>query len=161
MKPELKNINKLRIEDFDRHPIWVNCHSADYGKEWYNKVNEDIMRPYLGSKPVGTEAMYLVRATLKLSDGTEFVGCVTPSDTADDWGTIQPRLISKSMSPIMFWWGACPQDGMDSSLYRVTDRTRDQIFPIQVSALAGLTTSHCSGIIKGFMIWTPGAYEIV
>jgi len=161
MKPELKHINKLRIDDFERHPVWVNCHSADYGKSWYNRVTEEIMRPHLGPTPVGTEYMYSVRCSLKFSDGTVHDGFASPSADRDDWGMIQPRLLSKRMSPVMFWWGACPQYEMRDNLLRATKMNLDQVFPIEVNPYPDLTTGHCSGIIRGFMIWKPGSYEIV
>jgi hypothetical protein len=161
MKPELKHINKLRIEDFERHPVWVNCHSADYGKSWHNRVTEDVMRPHLGSTPVGTEYMYSVRCSLKFSDGSLHDGFASPSTDPDDWGMIQPRLLSKKMSPVMFWWGAFPQYEMRDNLLRATKLNLDQIFPIEVTPHPGLTSGHCSGLIQGFMIWTPESYEVI
>src|SRR5882724_7003113 len=37
----LKQFAELEPEDFGRHPVWIGCHTADYGKRWYNDTDEE------------------------------------------------------------------------------------------------------------------------
>jgi hypothetical protein len=30
--PDLKQFGELEAEDFEHHPVWIGCHTADYGK---------------------------------------------------------------------------------------------------------------------------------
>lgn len=161
MRPKLKNIGDLRPADFVRHPIWINCHIVDYDEKWYDETTEETMRPYIGPIPVGTEELYSVRCTLIIADGTTFDGFATPADEAEDWGRIQPRLLLRDRPPILFWQGMFPSKGLLSELCEAIDKRPDQIFPIMVAPVAGLTTGVCTGTIRGFMRCTKDSYELV
>ncbi len=41
VRSELKQFGELEPEDFERHPVWIGCHTADYGKPWYNDSDEE------------------------------------------------------------------------------------------------------------------------
>lgn len=47
-KPELKQFGDLTHEDFDRHPVWIGCHVADYDELWYEDTDEETFRPWTG-----------------------------------------------------------------------------------------------------------------
>jgi hypothetical protein len=161
MRPELKNIRDLRRDDFVRHPVWINCHCVDYDEEWYDDTTEETMRPYLGQTPVGTDELYSVRCSLEFADGTMFDGFATPAEEPEEWGVIQPRLLLPDRPPVMFWCGAYPRNGMLSDFCGIVGKKTEQIFPIRVAPISGLTTGRCSGIVRGFMKWTQDSYEIV
>ena len=79
-KPELKQFGEFDAEDFERHPVWVGCHTADYGKPWYEDTDEETFRPWKGKLPAGpAEGMLLVRAAIELHDGSRYPGFVTPA----------------------------------------------------------------------------------
>ena len=47
-KPELKSSGELSQVDFVRHPVWTNCHVADYDEPWYDDTDEETFRPFFG-----------------------------------------------------------------------------------------------------------------
>jgi hypothetical protein len=68
--PELKQFGDFDIEDLERHPVWIGCHTADYGKPWYEDTDEETFRPYRGKLPADpADGMFLVRAVFVLRDG--------------------------------------------------------------------------------------------
>ena len=40
-KPELKQFGELLPADFDRQPVWVGVHTADYDEPWYEETDEE------------------------------------------------------------------------------------------------------------------------
>jgi hypothetical protein len=90
--PELKQFADLVSADFDRHPVWIGCHTTDHDEPWYDDTDEETFRPWTGPLPIDpSEGMLLVRATIELSDGTQFPGFVTPALDEGDLGT-QPQM---------------------------------------------------------------------
>jgi hypothetical protein len=76
--PELRQFGELEAEDFHRHRVWIACHTADYGKSWYQDTDEETFRPYTGELPAdAAEGMLLVRAVFELRDGSRYPGFVT------------------------------------------------------------------------------------
>ncbi len=85
--PSLKQFIELTRDDFDRSPIWVGCHTADYDESWYEETDEETFRPWSGRLPVDpVDGMFLVRATASLHDGTSLVAFLTPASRVDDLG---------------------------------------------------------------------------
>jgi len=91
--PELKQFADLGQSDFDGHPVWIGCHTADYDEPWYDDIDEETFRPWNGPPGPGpSDGMLLVRATLELADGTRFPGFVTPAFDDGDLGIQQPQI---------------------------------------------------------------------
>jgi hypothetical protein len=90
-RPFLKQFGDLKPEDFISHPIWIGCHTADYDEEWYGETTEETFRPWEGSKPVGSEKMYLVSARFIFADGSQYSGFVTPTDSDEGFKTTYLR----------------------------------------------------------------------
>jgi hypothetical protein len=44
-RPELKQFGDLTPADFERHPGWIGCHTADYDGAWYDETDEETFRP--------------------------------------------------------------------------------------------------------------------
>ena len=40
-KPGLKQFGELVPADFERHPVWIGCHVADYEEPWYEETDEE------------------------------------------------------------------------------------------------------------------------
>jgi hypothetical protein len=38
-RPELRQMSSLALEDFDRHPVWVQSHIMDYDEPWYEETD--------------------------------------------------------------------------------------------------------------------------
>src|SRR4029453_10996720 len=88
--PELRQFGTLTPNDFIRSPVWVQCHIIDHDEPWHNQTDEETFRPWAGAVPVDPqEAMFLVRATFELADGTKLSGFVTPAQV-QELGMMQP-----------------------------------------------------------------------
>lgn len=158
MRPELRQFGELTQQDFDRFAVWVGVHAFDSQDEpWYEETDEETFRPWLEEIPVNPEeGMFLIRARLILSDGTEFGGFITPAigigeATDSNLGEIQPHLFSPNSKWIRFW-GGMPgfSDEAKESVYKLLERSSDKIFPIRFEAIPGLTTGIQSGKVRGF-----------
>jgi hypothetical protein len=169
-KPELKQFGELDAEDFERHPVWIGCHTADYGKPWYEGTDEETFRPWKGKLPVGpAEGMLLVRAVIELHDGSRYQGFVTPAiEERDDrrpeehclLGTQQPELFVGEKR-FGFWGG---MGGISAraqqELYMALEKTPDTIFPLHFSTDPGLTSGLATGHVDGFYRSTREGVEI-
>ncbi len=141
-KPILKQFGDLTPSDFEKYPVWVQCHIIDYDEKWYDQTNEETFRPWTGQLPVTPDfAMFLVLADLKLNDGETFSGFVTPAIESEikgpnDLGLIQPQIFTKYGKRIGFWTGMFPKDrtGIDE-FYKSMDKNSDQIFPISLKQM--------------------------
>jgi hypothetical protein len=110
-RPELKQFGEFEAEDFERHPLWVGCHTADYGKPWYEDTDEETFRPYTGKLPADpTKGMLLVQAVVELRDGSRYPGFLTPA--AEGWDKrpdgrpmFEPNHILGAQQPQIFAGG--------------------------------------------------------
>jgi hypothetical protein len=101
-RTELKQFGELDLEDFQHHPVWIGCHTADYGRPWYEDTDEETFRPYTGKLPVDpSEGMLLIRALIELRDGSRYPGFVTPGSGL---GTQQPQIFVDGRR-FSFWEG--------------------------------------------------------
>lgn len=150
-KPELRQFRDLGSADFERHPVWIACHVADYDEPWYDETDEETFRPWTGPLPVDPSAdMYLVRATVAFRDGSEHPGFLTPTLPPADLGTMQPQVFVGERS-FGFWggmFGVPPEER--EAFYRAAGRAPDQIFPLVFQAMPGLARGVCSGEAQGF-----------
>src|SRR6266496_2076353 len=163
--PELKQFGELEAEDFERHPVWIGCHTADYGKPWYEDTDEELFRTDTGNLPANpAEGMLLVRAVVELHDGSRYPGFVTPAAEGWDKGPdgraiLKHNHILDTQQPQIFvcerlfgFWGG--RVGIASQtqqeLYAAVGKGPDAIFPLRFNADAGLTTGICKGQIEGF-----------
>lgn len=153
-RPILKQFVDLRPHDFKQHPIWVNVHVLDYDEEWYEDTDEETFRPWLEGRPVGGNEMYLVSASIRFADGTEFEGFVTPVDVFSglrDFGSLQPHVFPSSGRSFGFWHGLFRYSDLELDFYECFAKSPDQVFPIQFQALPGLTSCIAAGEIPGFL----------
>jgi hypothetical protein len=153
-RPLLKQFAELTNEDFEKYPVWVNCHVIDYDEPWYDDTDEATFRPWTGDLPVDPhETTFLVAANLSLADGTMKPGFVTPQIEEEpfDLGSIQPHLFAPDGSMIAFWFGVQKATTKDkASTYKVLGKKPDEVFPLKFAAKPGLATGTASGTIEGF-----------
>jgi len=157
-KPELKQFGALTREDFERHPVWVGCHTVDYDEPWYDDTDEETFRPWDGDLPAeASEGMLLVRASIELRDGTRHPGFVTPAPDAGELGTQQPQIFA-SGKRFGFWGGivGVPVE-QRQALYAALGRTADAVFPLRFAADPGLVIGQASGEVAGFYRYVPGS----
>jgi len=150
-KPELKQIDDLSSADFERHPVWIACHTEDFAEPWFNETDEETFRPWTGALPVGpSDGMLLVRATFELHDGSRHDGFLTPASKEGDLGTLQPHLFVSGKS-FGFWGGMAGvrPDGR-RAFYKALGKGQKAIFPIQFSTAPDLATGVIAGRVDGF-----------
>ena len=156
-KPELVQFGDLTVEHFRRHAVWVGVHTMDYDEPWYDDTDEETFRPWLGERPIEPDtAMFLVRAKLRLTDGTEADGFVTAAsaltpDGDADLGLMQPQMFLPDGALAAFWMGMLTeQSDAHARLYRALGREANRVFPITFSMDEGLARGVAEGEIKGF-----------
>jgi hypothetical protein len=150
-RPELKQFGDLTPADFERHPAWISCHGQDEGEPWYDETDEATFRPWTGALPADpSEGMLLVRASLKLRDGSVYRGFLTPAFKEGDLGAIQPQIFVGDES-FGFWggmFGVRPE--RKEAFYAAISKAPDAIFPISFAADPGLATGAVMGSVDGF-----------
>lgn len=71
MAPELREFGELGPEDFERHPVWILCHPADYDEPWYEDTDEETFRPWMEDLPATVlRGTLLVRARFERMEAT-------------------------------------------------------------------------------------------
>ena len=150
-KPELKQFGELSPADFQRHPVWIACHTEDFAEPWFNETDEETFRPWMGALPVGpSDGMSLVRATFELHDGSRHDGFLTPASKEGELGTLQPHLFVSGKS-FGFWGGmAGVRPDRRTALYEALGKGPEALFPIRFSTDADLATGVAAGQIDGF-----------
>jgi hypothetical protein len=163
--PELKQFGDFDVEDLQRHPVWIGCHTADYGKPWYEDTDEETFRPYKGKLPADpAEGMFLVRAVFVLRDGTLYPGFVTPA--IEGWGKghdgrpmFEHNHILGTQQPQMFvgdrlfgFWGGMVGINSHSQreLYAALGKRPEAIFPLRFYQDGDLAQGVGNGTIEGF-----------
>jgi hypothetical protein len=154
----LKQFVELRQDDFERQPVWVNCHTVDYDEPWYDEIDDETFRPWLGALPVLAGGdIYLVAASFELADGTRLPGFVTPAPAGSPWARALPRLAPNVFGigtrPLPFWLGIAPKPDLAALVYRELKRTASQLFPLTFRARTGLAFGQTSGQVEGFTYW--------
>jgi hypothetical protein len=150
MTPELRQFGSLTLQDFQRVPVWISCHTADYDEPWYEKTDEETFRPWTGALPVEPSGgMYLVRAEAHLADGSTHAAFLTPSADAD-LGLAQPQLFLGDRC-FSFWGGLAgvPAE-VRKAFYDALGKAPESIFPITFVADARIATGTPATLVNGF-----------
>jgi hypothetical protein len=150
-RPELKQFGDLTPADFDRHPVWIGCHTADYDEPWHDETDEETFRPWHGPLPADpSDGILLVRATIQLADGTAMPGFVTPAFDDGDVGTQQPQIFVGGRR-FAFWGGGVGVPVQErQAFYAALGKPPDAVFPLRFAAERGLSTGVVMGEVDGF-----------
>jgi hypothetical protein len=150
-RPLLKQFAGLSEADFERHPVWIQCHVVDYDEPWHDDTDEETFRPRTGTLPADpAEGILLVRATGMLPDGTKLPGFLTPAFEAGDLGTMQPHLFAAS-TLFGFWGGAfgiAPE--RRTAFYEAVRRSSEDAFPLRFETELGLSRGVTTVDVLGF-----------
>jgi len=174
-RPELKQFGELGPDDFERHPVWIGCHNADYGKPWYRDTDDETFRPRTGPLPADPdEGILLVRSVIDLKDESRYPGFVTPATDAWDrgpngqpllknnhiLGTQQPHIFVGEQQ-FGFWGGMLGIPATtQKELYAALGRAPDAIFPLRFSADPKVVKGFASGQVEGFYRRAPDGIHI-
>jgi hypothetical protein len=158
--PELKQYADLTVEDFDRHPVWIGCHIADYDEPWYEETDEETFRAWIGALPVDpSEPMLLVRATIELHDGSRYPGFVTPSLDDSDIGSQQPQIFVAGQR-FGFWGGMFGADATERQVfYSAIGKRAGDVFPVRFFFDPSLSKG-VAGTLEGFYRSLPEGFRI-
>jgi hypothetical protein len=150
-KPELKQFGDLSPADFDRHPVWIACHTEDHEEPWFDETDEETFRPWMGALPVRpSDGMLLVRATFELQDGSRHHGFLTPAFKEGDLGALHPYLFVGGKS-FGFWGGMFGvRADQRTAFYKALRKGPEAIFPMRFSAEPDLATGVVTGRVDGF-----------
>jgi hypothetical protein len=161
MRPELKQIAELTAADFQRHPVWIGCHTADHDQEWYDETDEETFRPWTGSEPLDpAKGMFLVRARATFADGSVHDAFLTPARDETELGTIQPNVFVGDGS-FGFWWGMLePTPAHRRAFYLTVGREAPQVFPARFLVAAGALVSMQPVEVKGFYWMRSGRVDV-
>ena len=159
--PELRQFGTLTGTDFDRVPIWLACHVADYDEPWYEETDEETFRPWDGEIPVEPQGgMYLVKATATLADGSSLPGFLTPAD-GNDLGSAQPQLFAGA-AMVSFWGGVMGvPEQQRAAFYASLGKAPDAVFPILFSVAPGLVREQAAIQVDGFYRIAKGGKAVV
>jgi membrane protease YdiL (CAAX protease family) len=149
--PVLKQFGDLTPDDFERDPVWIGCHTADYDEPWYEQTDEETFRPRTGALPADpSEGMLLVRATLTLGDGTVYAGFITPAFDENDLGTQQPQMFVNERR-FAFWGGMPGTPAAErAAFYAAVGKDARAVFPITFNVDPAIATGAVSGTVQGF-----------
>lgn len=154
--PALKQFEDLTEDDFAQYPVWINCHVEDYEQPWYGQTNEATFRPWAGALPISpSQGMFAVRSTAHFRDGSIYPAVLTPAFEESDLGAMQPYVfIGKKQ---WGFWGGRPgiSVGWRQRFYEASKKEPEEIFPIRVSAEAGLADGVTTCQVDGFY-WLKG-----
>lgn len=153
--PELVQFGDLTPAHFERHPVWISCHIADYDEPWYDQTDEETFRPWTEALPVDASyGMLLAKAEFLLADGTRLEGFMTPAvpgDPVELLGLMQPNVFLPTGTLGAFWEGGVTRDASEhAAFYRALGKTAAQVFPIRFSASEKLVTGITKGTLDGF-----------
>ena len=120
-----KQVYDLTRSDLERYPVWVFARD----EEDVEGQDEATVRP-VPQQEVAYDGD-VGRTTFVASDGTHFLGYVTP-DAGRDPGWLQPTIVTEG-GQVNFWFGwqeAGVSDAMIEPLYTLLGRSGDELFPI-------------------------------
>lgn len=148
-KPLLREFRELAAADFEEHPLWIGCHTADYDEPWYDQTTEETFRPRTGSLPADPEeGMLLVRAEAMLNDGSQLPAFLTPGTEDGDIGTMQPYVFVEGRA-FGFWR---TPEAVRQEFRMSIGKNDEQIFPLSVTASSELADGVTSATVSD---WLP------
>jgi hypothetical protein len=144
-----KQVYELTVEDLREHPVWEFALDEEGEEGQDEATDEATVRPFISCGSVDPGAgMFIVRARFTLADGTPFVGYFTPSDDPNDFGTIQPQIITER-GQVGFWMGVILDD--IAPLYERLGRSAEQTFPVTFESDFPIVRGPVKGSIPAFL----------
>jgi hypothetical protein len=183
--PELKRWASFVRGDLDRHPLWVDVHTADFGKPWYDSCDEDTYRPWNDLLPADADENILVAsACFETRSGIQFPGFFCPA--GENWdapivrvvrggGTIRLRSMTERngaspltldllLRPAIFigaerfdFVGGLRGVSADrrQAFYAAIGKKPEEVFPLRFAAASGLVKGTAAGELRGFYRLVP------
>jgi hypothetical protein len=146
-----RQVYELTPADLDGHAVWEFA----LDEEGEAGQDEATVRP---CQPTGaldpSDGMFVVRARLKLADGTQVRGYLTPPVQGDsDIGTIQPAVVVEG-GQVSFWCGTlAPEPSQVAASYaRLGKSSASEVFPVRFESDVELVGGPVAGELPGFLV---------
>jgi hypothetical protein len=144
-------VYELGPADLERFPIWEFA----LDEEGEEGQDEATVRPYEASGPLDpADGMFIVRASLTLSDGTRLRGYVTPPVQGEGGlSTFQPAVVVEG-GQVSFWCGmVTPTPEHIATCYALLGRASSaHVFPLRFESDVALVGEPVAGEVPGFLI---------
>jgi len=146
-----RQVYELTPTDLERFPVWEFA----LDEEGEEGQDEATVRPYDATLPLDpAEGMFIVRATLTLSDGTHFKGYLTPAVQGEEGlSTFQPAVVVPG-GQVSFWCGMLvPSPDHIARCYSLLGKASSrQVFPVRFQSDVSLVGGPVAGDVPGFMV---------
>ena len=146
-----KQVYDLTVADLEQYGVWEFA----LDEEGEEGQDEATVRPYELQGPLDpSEGMFIVRARLRLADGTQLKGYMTPPVQGDSsLGTLQPAVVVRD-GQISFWCGMLePERGHITASYaRLGKASASEVFPLRFESDVPLVDGPITGELPGFMV---------
>lgn len=146
-----RQVYELTPTDLESFPVWEFA----LDEEGEEGQDEATVRPYEVTLPLDpSEGMFIVRATLTLSDGTSFKGYLTPPvQGGAGLSTFQPAVVAPT-GQVSFWCGMLvPSRDHIAKCYSLLGKTSSrQVFPLRFRSDVSLVGGPIAGDILGFTV---------
>jgi hypothetical protein len=128
-----RQVYELTPSDLERFPVW----EFSLDEEGEEGQDEETVRPCEPGGPLDpADGMFIVRASLTLSDGTRLNGYLTPPVEGDTGlSTLQPAVVVPS-GQVSFWCGTIvpPAAHIAKSYALVGKASPTQVFPLRFAS---------------------------
>jgi hypothetical protein len=146
-----RQVYELTLADLERFPIWEFA----LDEECEEGQDEATVRPYELNGPLDpAEGMFIVRASLTLSDGTRLKGYLTPPVQGETGlSTFQPAVVVPA-GQVSFWCGICvPPPAYIAERYALLGKASPaEVFPLRFESDVELVGGPIVGEVPGFLI---------
>lgn len=146
-----RQVYELTPADLERFPVWEFA----LDEEGEEGQDEATVRPYEASGSLDPkDGMFIVRASLTLSDGTRFKGYVTPPVQGETGlSTLQPAVVVPD-GQVSFWCGtvAPPPEHIAKSYALLGKTSPQQVFPLRFESDVPVIGGPIVGEVPGFLI---------
>ena len=146
-----RQVYELTPADLERFPVWEFA----LDEEGEEGQDEATVRPYEATLPLDpSDGMFIVRATLTLSDGTSFKGYLTPPVQGEaGLSTFQPAVVAPD-GQVSFWCGMLvpPPDHIAKCYSLLGKASPKQVFPVRFGSDVPLIGGPIAGDIPGFLV---------
>lgn len=146
-----RQVYELTPTDLERFPVWEFA----LDEEGEEGQDEATVRPCEVSGPLDpADGMFIVRASLTLSDGTQLTGYLTPPVQGEGGlSTLQPAVVVPN-GQVSFWCGMVvpPPEHISKSYSLLGKASPQHVFPLRFESDVALVGGPVSGEVPGFVI---------
>lgn len=146
-----RQVYELTAADLERFPVWEFA----LDEEDEDDQDEATVRPYGGSLPLDpSDGLFIVRASMTLSDGTRLSGYLTPPVNGESGlDSLHPAVVAPD-GQVLFWCGMLepPSEHIAKNYRLLGSKSLDDVFPVRFESDIALVGGPVAGEIPGFVV---------